>query len=89
MVPIDRYDVTIGIIFFGDSREYVFFLVLQILFVGVKQNRFLAFLLNVFDVFHHGCGNGEATVAHGQAGQGKGLYLRISIMNQNASRQGI
>ena len=38
------------------------------LFVSVKQNRFLGFLLGVFDVFHHGIGNGEAAVAHGQAG---------------------
>ena len=39
-----------------------------LLFVGVKQNGFLGFLLGVFDVFHHGIGNGEAAVAHGQAG---------------------
>ena len=45
-----------------------------LLFVSVKQNRFLGFLLGVFDVFHHGIGNGEAAVAHGQAGQGIGLY---------------
>jgi hypothetical protein len=38
------------------------------LFVCVKQNGFLGSLLGVFDVFHHGIGNGEATVADWQAG---------------------